>query len=545
MKRRMRWIGAALAAMALTGAAPGTLFAAAPEGAPDATVDLGTVEGVRAVSGTWRYQDARVVEVDFPSVGKDLKPSGPLRRTYDLLPHAEKLGYDDAAWEAVDPTTLAARRGNGRVSFAWYRFAFTVPARVGDFDPTGATIAFDIVVDDYAEVWVDGKLERALGQRGGTVVAGWNAPNRVVAGSGVRPGQRIELAIFAVNGPISLSPENYIWVRSARLDFYRPAVERVTLQGRALDVLRKDRALDAVVPPGSRVEKLADGFQFTEGPVWSKEGALLFSDPNTNTIYRWDAIAGSVAVARARSGYEGADVGRLHQPGSNGLAFDSEGRLTICEHGNRRVTRIEHDGKVTILADRYEGKKLNSPNDLVYRSDGALYFTDPPFGLPAVFDDPAKELSWSGVFRLRAGKLEALDRTLTGPNGIALSPDERFLYVGNWDEQKKVVMRYELGADGTVSPGVLFADLGVAPGADAIDGVKVDRAGDVFVSGPDGVWVLSPAGRHLGTIRAPRHVHNMAWGGADRKTLYLCARDALYRMPLQVAGFVPTASAGR
>jgi gluconolactonase len=231
-----------------------------------------------------------------------------------------------------------------------------------------------------------------------------------------------------------------------------------------------------------------------------------------------------------KSGYSGANIGEYRQPGSNGLTLDAEGRLTVAEHGNRRISRLEPKGQVSVLADRYEGKRLNSPNDLVYKSDGALYFTDPPFGLPRVYDDPRKELAYTGVFRLKDGKLTLLTTDLKGPNGIAFSPDERRLYVANWDEQHKVVMRYDVNADGTLENGRVFFDMTSATGEEALDGVKVDRAGNLFVSGPGGVWVLSPDGAHLGTIRGPELAANMAWGDDDGKTLYLTARSGLYRL---------------
>jgi gluconolactonase len=241
-------------------------------------------------------------------------------------------------------------------------------------------------------------------------------------------------------------------------------------------------------------------------------------------------------VFRARSGYDGDDVGRLHQPGSNGLTLDPEGRLTVCEHGNRRITRLEPDGRVTVLADRFEGKRLNSPNDLVYRSDGTLYFTDPPFGLPKAHDDPARELGFTGVFCLRNGELRVVAKDLTGPNGLAFSPDEKFLYVANWDEMAKVVRRYDVNADGSLANGRVFFDMTPAPGAEALDGVKVDARGNLWVSGPGGVWVISPQGRHLGTLRAPQLPANLAWGDADGRSLYMTARSGLYRLRLNVAG---------
>ncbi|MGQ0543631.1 MAG: SMP-30/gluconolactonase/LRE family protein, partial [Blastocatellia bacterium] len=192
--------------------------------------------------------------------------------------------------------------------------------------------------------------------------------------------------------------------------------------------------------------------------------------------------------------------------------------------------------------DKFEGKKLNSPNDLVYRSDGALFFTDPNFGLPKFGEDPRKELPHTGVYSLYKGKLQLLTKEFTGPNGIALSPDEKFLYIGNWDDNKKVVYRYELQPDGTVINGKLFFDFTPIKGEDAIDGVKVDVEGNVYVSAPGGLHILSPEGKHLGTIIAPQHVHNMAWGNDDGKTLYLAARSGLYRMRLNIAGVRPRAN---
>ncbi|HEY8927019.1 MAG TPA: SMP-30/gluconolactonase/LRE family protein, partial [Polyangia bacterium] len=294
-------------------------------------------------------------------------------------------------------------------------------------------------------------------------------------------------------------------------------------------------ALDEILPRDARLEKLADGFQFTEGPVWHPEGYLLFSDPNANDIYRWTPDGG-LSVFRTKSGYKGLDVGAYQQPGSNGLALDPAGRLTINEHGNRRVTRLEKNGVLTVLADRFEGKRLNSPNDLVYRSDGALYFTDPPFGLPQAFDDPRKELPFSGVYCLIDGQLKLVARDLSGPNGLAFSPDERYLYVDNWDVARKVIMRYEVARDGSLHDGVVFLDLTSVPGEQAFDGLKVDRRGNVYAAGPGGLLVISPQGKILGTIKFSEQPANLAWGDDDRQTLYVTARTGLYRVRLSVPG---------
>jgi gluconolactonase len=513
-----------------------------PAGRPAAIVDLATEQGVRLIKGQWRYRDARIVEVEHRRPGPDLRPSGPPNRTHDITPHAGAADFDDSAWEVLPAAQLDARKGNGRLSFNWYRLKLTIPDRIGSFDPTGSTVVFEVVVDDYAEVWVDGALPTVLGQTGGPLVKGFNAPNRVVLGSDVRPGQQFQLAVFGMNGPVSSPPGNFIWVRSATLDFYPPHRTGRIREVRT-EIVRRDPSLDTLVAPDARLEKLADGFLFTEGPVWvprtsNAPGYLLFSDPNANTIYRWSPVS-QVLEYRTKSGYTGIDVGEYGQPGSNGLALDREGRLTINEHGNRRVTRLEKTGALTVLADRYQGKRLNSPNDLVYRSDGALYFTDPPFGLPKFFDDERKELPFSGVFCLIGGELRLVATDLTGPNGLAFSPDERYLYVTNWDPKKKVVMRYEVGPDGTLANGRVFFDMTGAPGDDALDGVKVDQRGNLYVSGPGGLWIISAEGKHLGTLRGPEHPHNLAWGDDDGRTLYLTAQTGLYRIRLNVAGRRP------
>jgi gluconolactonase len=349
-----------------------------------------------------------------------------------------------------------------------------------------------------------------------------------------RPGQRFQLAVFGVNGPISASPTNYVWLRTATLDFYAPD-RATTAEPARLEVTRADPALDGIVPAGARLERVAGGFEFTEGPVWTPDGALLFSSPNTNTIYRW-APVGTVTVFRPKSGYSGTDVGRFAQPGANGLTFDPDGRLVICQHGNRRVLRVEPHGNATVVADRYDGKRLNSPNDLVYRSDGTLFFSDPPFGLPGGFADPKKELGFSGVFAVRGGTVTLVTDELEGPNGLAFSPDERHLYVGNWDPRRKVVMRYQVDESGVAAGGEVLFDMTGADGTDAIDGLKVDQAGNLYVCGPGGIWVLSADGRHLGTLRLPESPHNLAWGDHDARTLYVTALTSVYRLRLTIPG---------
>jgi len=529
-------LGALLLAGSLAGAALAT------ERKPVAVVDLGTEAGTELVQATWRYSDARIVETRFRAPDAQGQPTGAPLATQDISPHAGAVAFDDSQWPVISPTSLAERRGSGRVSFNWYRLTLTLPQRVGEIPAEGAEVWLVTRVDDYAEVWVEGELDRAYGQVGGSVVAGWNAPNRVLLARHAHSGQQIHVAIFGMNAPISDAPTNYIFVHEARLEFFAGGVAPVAVEPHEVNVQveRDDPAIDGIVPANAKLYKVAEGFEFTEGPIWVRErDALLFSDPNHNTIYEYTE-QGSLSIFRDKSGYDGADIAEYTQPGSNGLTLDRQGRLTINEHGRRRVSRLEPNGSLTVLADRYEGKRLNSPNDLVYRSDGTLYFTDPPFGLPKFFDDPRKELPFSGVFSWRDGQLRLLTRELKGPNGIVFSPDEKYLYVSNWDPAAKTVTRYPVSHDGTLGKGVVLIDLTQQiPGEEALDGMKADIQGNLYLSAPGGVWIYDAQGRHLGTIRAPRPVHNFAWGGKDGRTLYLCARSALYRIDLLQPGIRP------
>jgi len=523
-----------------------TLAAASrPAAAMDAVarVDLLSSNGAAQVAATWRYSDAHVVPEKFRSADANGQPTGAINETQNVEPRAGRADFDDSAWPLVAPESLKQRRGTGRVSFNWYRLKLTLPETVGGVPVSGKTVSFEARLDDYAEVWVNGEIGRGYGQMGGSVVAGWNAPNRVVVARDARPGQVVQVAVFGMNGPVSDAPTNYIFFHDAHLELMHgpPGPVAVTPHEVNVRIERVDPAIDAIVPPNAKLWKLAEGFRFTEGPVWIRDGGyLLFSDPNSNRIYRYSDDAG-LAVFRDKSGYDAADVGDYGQPGSNGLTLDARGRLTIDEHGRHRVSRVERDGSVTVLAASFGGKRLNSPNDLVYRSDGSLYFTDPPFGLPKFYDDPRKELPFSGVYRRApSGKLSLLAKDLKGPNGIAFSPDEKTLYVGNWDPSAKIVRRYGVRRDGSLDAGSVFVDLTQRiPGDEALDGIKVDRLGHVYLSAPGGVWIFDATGKHLGTIVAPTPVHNFAWGGVDGKTLYLCARANLYRIPLLVEGVRP------
>jgi len=269
----------------------------------------------------------------------------------------------------------------------------------------------------------------------------------------------------------------------------------------------------------ARLEKVADGFQFTEGPVWNSAGFLLFSDIPANQIVKF--VPGAAPTAfRTPSG------------NSNGLTYDRAGRLLACEHSNRRVTRQEADGSLTVLASSYDGKKLNSPNDIVVRSDGTIYFTDPPYGIR----EEQKELPFQGVYKISPeGKLTLLAQDFDRPNGIALSPDEKTLYVD--DSARLHVRAFAVAPDGSISHGRILAELKSARQG-VPDGMKVDRKGNLYVTGPGGVWVFDKRGKHLGTILMSELPANCGWGDADYRTLYLTARTGLYRIRLKIPGFI-------
>lgn len=511
---------------------------------PNAIVDLKNKESIVLVKGEWRYTDAQIIDKDFKAPGPSaddklaLYPTGKSIKTHDIFPKAGAKDFDDSKWEKLDPTSLELRRGTGLLSFNWYRMNVTIPEKLGNFSVEGSTVVFEIVMDDYAEIFVDGKLNKSSGQAGGSVAKGWNARNRVILTNSAKPGQKIQIAVLGINGPIADLPENYIWVRSATLDFYKSFPKNPDWQNLG-EIVKIDNVLDKIIAPGTKLEKLATGFQFTEGPAWHPEGFLVYSDPNTNVIYAYKPESGNIEIYRTKSGYAGINIGDYHQPGSNGLTFDKEGRLLVCQHGERRVIRIEKKGPVTVLADNYQGRKLNSPNDLVLRSDGTLFFTDPPYGLPMAFNDARKETPHSGVYAVVNGQVKLLTTDLKGPNGIAFSPDEKYLYVSNWDitdiHNTKVIMRYDVAKDGTLSNGKVFFDMNKTDGEDALDGLKVDTQGNVFCAGPDGIWIISSEGKYLGRIKTPEHAANMAWG-EDGHSLFITASSGLYKIRLLTEG---------
>ena len=305
-----------------------------------------------------------------------------------------------------------------------------------------------------------------------------------------------------------------------------------------IDIVRIDPRFDKLVPLNVKVERIVSGRKWVEGPVWNRnENYLLFSDIPTNSVIKWQEGRGT-SVFLKPSGYTGKTLFEGAEPGSNGLTFDADGRLVLAEHGDRRIGRLEKNGRKTTLVDRYEGKRINSPNDVVFRSNGDLYFTDPPFGLPKSYDDPRKEIPFQGVYKYsKDGTLTLLTKEIKAPNGIAFSPDEKKLYISNTDPMNAVWMVYDVKTDGTIENGkVLFNATAWTKSKPGVpDGMKVDRDGNIFGAGPGGIHVISPDGKHLGSIETGVPTGNVAWG-EDGSSLFITSNTNVFRLKLTTRG---------
>jgi gluconolactonase len=308
-----------------------------------------------------------------------------------------------------------------------------------------------------------------------------------------------------------------------------------------LQVVRLDPRFDELIAPGAVADKIVAGHVWLEGPTWDPVWrALVFSDVVKNRLWRWSPGHGTDLMLEP-SGYSGAAPFAGNEPGSNGTALDARGRLVVCEHGNRRVVRLERDGTRHVLADRYRGRRLNSPNDVVRAADGALWFTDPPFGLPRGFEDPAKELPFQGVYRLRGDSLELVIRDLPAPNGVGLSPDQRTLYVSNAERARPVWMAYPIGDDGSAGTGRELADArdAVAQHAGVPDGLEIDERGNLWAAGPGGLFVFAPDGSRLGALITGIATSNASFGGPAGTTLFVTASSSIWRIETRVRGAQP------
>ncbi len=293
-------------------------------------------------------------------------------------------------------------------------------------------------------------------------------------------------------------------------------------------------SMSKITSKNAKIEKIAGGFQFTEGPVWHKDGYLLFSDIPANKIYKYEP-GKDISIYLENSGYVGSEESNEGR-GSNGLTFDKHGNLIICQHGARQVVKADRAGNFIPLARQYKGKRLNSPNDVVVRSDGSIYFTDPPWGLPGLDKDPTKELDLQGIYKLVNGNLELFDGELSRPNGIAFSPDEKYLYVSNLDGKRKEYYRYTLDENGNAMKKELFFDATDLEGKGGPDGIKIDKKGNCYFTGPGGILLLNPKAELLGIISPPEIPANIAWGGKDGKTLFMTCRTGLYAVKLKIEG---------
>jgi len=319
-------------------------------------------------------------------------------------------------------------------------------------------------------------------------------------------------------------------------------------------VLGLDPALDAVVSANAKVELVKGGFGFTEGPVWVQKGAqsyLLFTDIPGNVVWKLTPD-GKASVYLENVGYNGPEVWRwggiqnngfdkadsryeeFAQIGADGLTLDREGRLILATFAGRSLMRIETNGKRTVLADRWEGKRFGGPNDVVVKSNGAIYFTDTYGAFRLREKDPRKELDFNAVYMWKDGKLTLLVNDMPNMNGLAFSPDEKYLYVNG--SRDNYVNRYEVRSDGTLANGKLFIDMRKETGSGVTDGMRVDTKGNLYETAPGGVWIISPEGKHLGTIRAPEISTNVGFGDADKKTLYIAARTSIYKIRVNTPG---------
>jgi gluconolactonase len=468
----------------------GVLVVASDEPAtlrPFASVDLATDEGVALAGAGWRYVAATIDHVESPTPGADLRPSGPPGPTLDVTPRPGRDGFDDAAWEPIAPSSLSARRGGGHFSMGWYRTEITLPSALGDRAIDGASVTLEVVADDYGEVWIDGRSPRRVGLRGETVVAGFNAPNRVRLTDHARAGQHFEIAIFVMNGPVSVSPPNFHWLRSVVLDVADPPPPPPIVGAIEGGPLGASHARG--------LERVATGFGALAGLAAQADGTVLLADAERAVVHRYEPGV-RIAPFRTHAGYVGLDPRAMERPGPTDVVVTDDERVIYAEPAARRVTRSERTGALVVVA-----QDLLGPRALALASDGSLFVAD-------AGDDGAGRL-----LRVDArGEITVLAEGLDAPRGLALASDGA-LYVAD----ARGVRRFADGALG--SPLV----------TDAASDVAIDRDGALYVATERGVVVLDAAGARRGALLTPAPARGLALGGG---WLYVALPHDLLRAQL-------------
>jgi gluconolactonase len=468
------------------------------EGRPDAMVDLADDAAAAQVQARWRVAEGAYVDVPGVELGADGRPE-PSRehRALALTPRPRDPSWEAAAWTPLAPHDLPVRRGHGHLAMGWFRVELVLPAAIEGVPIEGATIVLEATVDDYAEVWVDGRLRPVLGERGGPVVAGWNAPNRVVLTRDARPGMRFDVAILAINGPLSRSPENFYFVRDALLEVHAPdpddgpPAQTLALEG---------AALAALFPEPPRAERLVADLGDVSSLLWAAdEGALWIADAEADVVRRFTAALDALSLVRTHAGFSGGEASPP-RPGIGGMARDAEGRLVWSERGRRRVVRTERTLATTVLADR--GALAGAvPGALVLGPDGATWTLVEREGeRHLVRIAPGGE-----VARIEAAPTDGCALTLTGGTVLVTRAST-----------SEVIA---LPPDGPTS---------VLATAAACGGLAVDTAGRLLVPTPGGLAVHAPDGARLGVLRTEASVRALAWG--EPGTLYLVVADELLRL---------------
>jgi sugar lactone lactonase YvrE len=491
--------GAAVAPESASGPRPLVHVA---EGRADAIVDLMDDERAGLLQATWRFAPVSFVEVQGVDLGADGRPTASTEHvTLDVAPRPRAPSWDSAAWQLIAPHEAGERRGHGHLAMGWLRAGLVLPERIGEVSIEGATIALEVTVDDYAEIWVDGRQRTWLGERGGSVVAGWNAPNRVILTRDAQPGARLEVAILAMNGPISRSPENFYFVREAMLDVYAPredAVPRTTTPV----LVRDDARLDAFLSAPPTAEHLAAGLGDVTSLLWSAdEEALWMSDPRADVVRRYVSALDALGVVRTHAGSSGEGPA-LDRPGLGAMVRDAEGCVIWSERGRGRIVRTERSLATTVLADRAAlGGAI--PDELAVAPDGSVWVVlerEQGRGLARVSSD--------GAITIVESPTDLGDLAITS-EGVVLATRSTRPELASW------------GPDGTARPAIPI-------GREPVEDLALDDEGRLFLATSRGLAIHAPDGVRLGTIETPQAVHALAWG--EPGPLYAIMGDELVRL---------------